>query len=157
VQHNAPNSIKAWLKSRAVDRLPELPKRPQVTLVTNVAASIVRNGKLLVGQLPTDAPRWPSMWQLPNVNLEPEEAETQGLTRVMQAWCGGPGQVGERQHSLTHSVTRYRITVNLFEVRFSGGPKSKYCQTLTWVDRSELDALAMPSAHRKLALRVLGD
>lgn len=143
--------------TRSVDRLPELPKRPQVTAVVNVAALIMRHGKLLVGQLPEGAPRWPSMWQLPNVNLEPEETETQGLTRVVQTWCGGRGTPGERQHSLTHSVTRYRITVNLFEVRVSGEPKSKYCQALAWVGRRELDDLAMPSAHRKLSLRVLGD
>lgn len=142
--------------TRAVDRLPELPRRPEVTALTNVAAMIIRDDKLLVGQLPTDAPRWPSMWQLPNVNLEPQETEVQGLARVVQNWCGGRGQVAERQHSLTHSVTRYRITVNLFEVHFKGEPKSAYCQALTWTDRHGLDALAMPSAHRKLALHVLG-
>jgi adenine-specific DNA glycosylase len=95
------------------------------------------------------------MWQLPNVNLEPEESEEAGIARALRAWCGTSGVVGGRVASLQHSVTRYRITVNLFDVTLNTEPAANYCQALVWQDLHELSHLAMPAAHRKLASRVL--
>src|SRR5690606_8594211 len=98
------------------------------TALVNVAALVRRGNTLLVGQLPADAPRWPSMWQLPNVNLEQQETETSGLTRALRTWCGTTGTLGPRVASLQHSVTRYRITVNVFEVSLDGAPTACGCQ-----------------------------
>lgn len=140
---------------RAVHRYPELPERPKVTALVNVAALVRRGNTLLVGQLPADAPRWPSMWQLPNVNLEPNETETSGLTRALRSWCSTTGTVGARVASLQHSVTRYRITVNVFEVSIDGPPTARDCQALTWQELHGLAKLAMPAAHRKLVTRLL--
>lgn len=140
---------------RAVERYPELPQRPKVTPMVNVAALIRRGDRVLVGQLPSDAPRWPAMWQLPNVNLEPQETEAAGVARALQSWCGTSGVLGSLHLSLQHSVTRYRITVNLFEVTLDAEPRATNCQALVWQDLRGLSALAMPAAHRKLAERVL--
>lgn len=141
---------------RAVDRYPELPERPKVTPVVNVAALVRRGDRLLVGQLPADAPRWASMWQLPNVDLETQESEAAGLARALRTWCNTGGAPAGPRYYLQHSVTRYRITVNLLEVSLDAEPSPNYCQALLWQDARELAALAMPAAHRKLASRVLG-
>jgi adenine-specific DNA glycosylase len=95
------------------------------------------------------------MWQLPNVNLEQEETEADGLVRALTTWCGLTGVVGSRVETLQHSVTRYRITVNVFEVTLEAEPAATYCQTLAWEDLHGLSNLAMPAAHRKLASRIL--
>lgn len=139
----------------AVSRYPELPDRPKTTPIVNVAALIRRDDRILVGQLPSNAPRWPSMWQLPNVNLEPQESEAAGIERALRLWCTTTGRVGARVQTLQHSVTRYRITVNLFEIELSAEPTNLYCQALVWQDLHDLSKLAMPAAHRKLATRVL--
>jgi A/G-specific adenine glycosylase len=138
----------------AVEQLPELPERPKVTRVVNVAALVRRGDRILVGQLPHDAPRWASMWQLPNVNLNPNETDTDGLQRALNAWCGTAGQVGMRLQSVQHSVTRYRITVHLYEVTLLRDPGSGSCQAIAWQDHQQLATLAMPAAHRKLVSRV---
>lgn len=139
----------------AVERYPELPERPKTTQVTNVAALVRHGSRVLVGQLPADAPRWSSMWQFPNVNLEQPETESEGLARALRSWCSTTAKVQTLQHTLEHSVTRYRITVHLYEVALNGAPRASYCQDLAWCDRHALQALPMPAAHRKLAERVL--
>lgn len=141
--------------NNAVERLPALPERPKATQVVNVAALVRRGDRVLVGQLPADASRWASMWQFPNVNLDDQEPESEGLQRALRTWCGTSGHVGARLHSLQHSVTRYRITVHLYEVTLHDAPGPGLCQALVWGDHHQLTQLAMPAAHRKLASRVL--
>lgn len=148
-------------KHGAVARLPELPERPKATPVVNVAALVRRGTRVLVGQLTSDAPRWASMWQFPNVDLTTSEAgtatesETRAVARALEAWCGVHADIGVRLHSLQHSVTRYRITVHLYEATLEEEPTARGCQAVAWCDLGELESLAMPAAHRKLASRAL--
>lgn len=149
----------------AVDRFPELPERPKSTPVINVAALVRRGPRVLVGQLTSDAPRWASMWQFPNVDLGASEsgteAEQRAVVRALDVWCGARARVDGRLQTLQHSVTRYRITVHLYEATLDAAsldtvtPAAQACQALAWCDRDELESLAMPAAHRKLASRVL--
>jgi A/G-specific adenine glycosylase len=141
--------------NNAVERLPELPERPKTTQVVNVAALVRRGNQVLVGQLPANASRWASMWQFPNVNLDPQESESDGLRRALDTWFQTAGTIGARLHSLQHSVTRYRITVHLYEVTLQDEPRPGACQAVAWGDLNHLTQLAMPAAHRKLASRVL--
>src|SRR5690606_7191862 len=56
-------------RTQRVDSLPELPARQAITQLVTVAALVRRGGRVLVGQRLSSAPRWPSMWQFPNVEV----------------------------------------------------------------------------------------
>jgi len=142
-------------RTQRVGQLPQLAPRPAVTQVANVAALVQRKGQVLIGQRGSDAARWPSMWQFPNVDLLPSEAPRDGVERALQQWCGVAATCGELLLSLKHSVTRYRINVSLFTSTISGAPEARGCAAARWVALHELHSLAMPAAHRKLARALL--
>jgi A/G-specific adenine glycosylase len=129
------------------DRLPELGKRPKVTAMRMVAAVIEKNGRVLVARLGDDAPRWAGMWQFPNVELTDGESGEAGVTRLMTA-IGLRGGIGERVLTLRHSVTRYRIQLEVYRVSARGTSRSADC---SWKRVDELGSLALPSAHQRIA------
>ena len=142
-------------KTQQVDRLPELPARKAVTKLVNVAALVKRGDRVLIGQRPSSAARWPSMWQFPNVDLNSQETPQAGVVRALNEWFGVRSACGEPLLSLQHSVTRYRITLRLFASSVSGAPKPLACQAARWLPLEELPTLAMPAAHQKLAALLL--
>jgi A/G-specific adenine glycosylase len=152
-------------KHNAVDRFPELRARPKVTHLQAVAALVRRRGHVLVAQLPATAPRWPNMWQFPNVELAPGEHIGEAARRALRHWCGiegllQPARSPEESKAtndpvpfaeVKHSVTRYRITLKLMELTTRQNPEPVACQAVLWADAEKLRALPMPAAHRRLA------
>ena len=129
--------------ARAKGRQAELPgsgRRARVTAVSMVAAVVERNGRFLVARVPEDAPRWAGLWQFPNAELGRGERPVAALARAVGA------EVRDATHALrvVHSVTRYRISLEVFRCAAPGA-------TGTWKRPTELETLAMPAAHRRIA------
>lgn len=139
-----------WRKpcvARATGRqleLPELARRPKPTAIAMAAAVVEERGRLLVTRLPADAPRWAGLWQFPSAELGAGESAERALGRVL----GVPVRVGERLERVKHSVTRYRVTLDVYRCTLSKRPRGG---ELAWVRPAELGELAMPAAHRRIA------
>jgi A/G-specific adenine glycosylase len=96
-----------------------------------------------------------AMWQFPNGPQRPGESARAALERVLREVAGIDAEVGEAAGTVKHSVTRYRVTLSGYHChRFAGAPAPAGCDAWTWVDPAELEELALPAAHRRLAQAV---
>ena len=137
-----------------VVRFPELPRRPKLTRQTHVAALARRRGRVLVVRLPENSPRWAGMWCFPMVEMKPNEPEAAAAERALIEASGLEGRDGGPAADLVHHVTRYRIHLKLRDVTSGQGcAKGPF---LRWCYPSEMENLAMPAAHRKLAQGLSG-
>lgn len=133
--------------------LPELPKRAEVTEVAMAAALLMVRGRVLVVKLEASAPRWAGMWQFPNLERRAKETAERGAERALRELAGVTAKAERSLTSVKHSVTRYRITLDAV---VCSAPSAKVGK-LTGVERAvwklprELDELAMPAAHRRIA------
>lgn len=133
------------------DAFPQLPKRPAQQRVEHAAALVRRGSRYLLMQLPSDAPRWASMWSFPTLERKENETIQQTAVRALSYWCGYSATGGEVAHELQHSVTRYRIRLHLVRCEPARATRQRTsCQNMGWFEWEELSQLALPSAHRKL-------
>ncbi|HEX6764302.1 MAG TPA: A/G-specific adenine glycosylase [Polyangiaceae bacterium] len=127
-----------------VQRLPELPARARPTEVRVAAALVRRAGRVLVVREPAGAPRWAGLDVFPYVTLQTNESSTAGALRAARAHTAG-ARLGERFTTLKYTITRYRMTLEAFEATAGARSRGRFCAV------DELDALAMPAPHRRLA------
>lgn len=135
-----------------VDALPELPARAPAIAISRVAAIVRRGEKVLAVQVRADAPRWAGMWQFPNADVKRRERVTAAAARAVLEAVGVQVTGGEAAFRVSHSVTRFRISLDVVTGGTSRGvPRAKGCAAFVWQPPGELHALAMPAAHRKIA------
>jgi A/G-specific adenine glycosylase len=135
---------------------PELRQRPAVSQVRTVACWLRRGEKILLGQLPADAPRWAGLWVLPTESTQEDETPGQAAARILREQCGLHASKSTLSAQLKHSITRFAITLEVFDCEATGRVRrgSAY-QALRWVSLDDLENWAMPAPHRKL-VRALG-
>lgn len=139
--------LSALCQARRRGRVAEFPqprKRPQ-TEHHHAAAFVVRNGdNFLVRQRPAGTANG-HLWEFPGGNLNGADVATLARS-ILKVRPGG------MSHLLTvkHSITRFRITLDAWELHFNNG-RLPVLPAGAWVTRTELDRLALPSAHRKIA------
>jgi A/G-specific adenine glycosylase len=139
-----------------VDSLPESPSRRKSTKLHMVAALVFRGTRVLAAKLPDDAPRWAGMWHFPATEVGPRETPEAAVRRAAREICGIDVEVQEKSAVVRHGVTRYRITLDAYRCRAPRGrPRALGASAVRWVSPPALGALALPSAHRKLADRLL--
>ena len=150
--------IKAECRALAEDRVAELPergRRARVSAVHMVAALIFRSDRVLVVKLPENAPRWAGMWQFPASELGRRETPEAALRRVARESSGLEVTPVGLTLVVRHSVTRFSITLDAYRCRPSSGrARASRGSELLWRSPEELGALAMPSAHRRIAVRL---
>ena len=133
-------------RENRIGELPNLGKRTATTARRFVALVVERNGRFLVRQRPAGVVN-AHLWEFPNVEIgarlsEPQHARSQSAAREIpvidgaRMCCGsgdprskavanaaiqGPGFHAERRLTplctLKHSITRYRITLEVFRVQ----------------------------------------
>ncbi len=152
--------VEAACQARAQDiqgELPETAARPKPTSVPMAAAVVQKGAHVLLVQRRPDEARWPLMWQFPNLELCVDEAAPTGAVRAVREAVGLVGEAGGRMALVRHGVTRYRITLEAFQVSLiepSSAPKPIGCHDFRWVSPAASRELAMPAAHRKIAERL---
>jgi A/G-specific adenine glycosylase len=141
-----------------VDELPETARRATPTAVARVALTLTRRGSVLVTRVPADAPRWAGMWQFPNADVRQDELPAATAARLGRAALGAKVPGLALGLTVRHSVTRYRITLDVFRAELGargarGARRSgdRATSDAEWRPLDALHELAMPSAHRRIA------
>ena len=102
-------------------------------------------GKFLVRQRAPGAVN-AGLWEFPNVEVAgPDASANESMATVLNSASPSP----QRLTTVRHSITRYRITQEVFSVRLRRG-RSAYPSDGEWVDANQLRALPFTSAHRKV-------
>jgi A/G-specific adenine glycosylase len=128
-------------------RLPELPERRAATEVRTVAVVLRSGPRVLIRRLPEGAPRWAGLHTFPFVELRDGETPSAAAERAARE-VGLRITPGERVAVIRHTITRFRITLEVLEAKQSRG---KPRASARFVDEAGLAALAMPAPHQKLA------
>ncbi|HEX2871896.1 MAG TPA: A/G-specific adenine glycosylase [Polyangiaceae bacterium] len=123
--------------------LPQLAKRKAPTEVRTAAAYVRRGDRVLLHQLPADAPRWAGLWVLPFAELTSDEAPAIGATRAL-GQAGLKGTAGATLRDARHTITRFRIVLSVVECTLA--PKAR----ASFFAKNEVANLALPSIHSKL-------
>jgi len=130
--------------------LPELPARKAATAVKSVAVVVRRGERVLVRPVPRGAPRWAGLWTFPYVELRPGESARSGALRALHD-AGIAGTVGTELMVLVHTITRFRITLEVLGATSTDRKAPKHGKFSTL---AALRELAMPAPHRKLASKL---
>ena len=128
-----------------VDQIPNFGKRTPSTPRRFVAFVLERSGRFLVRRRP-DAVVNGRLWEFPNIEADGRHTDERQLAeRVLGA---RPAAVWPMRQ-VRHTITRYRITLDVFRAEFAGNlPES--IQRQRWRSPAALEKLAFPSAHRKI-------
>jgi A/G-specific adenine glycosylase len=131
--------------------IPPQPQQKQLREVREVALVIRKRRTVLVGQRPTDAARWPNMWELPSGEVKPGESAETAAERIAVAVLGLQVKVRKELTTLTHRVTRHLITLTAWEATPMGKKvRSKYYSTWEWIGSDEGSEYPMSTPQRKL-------
>jgi A/G-specific adenine glycosylase len=129
--------------------LPDLDRRPRTT-PRRFAAFVAQKGdRFLVRQRPAGVVN-AHLWEFPNVEMPPANGD---LGEAASRALGIRPDRFEPLGTVRHSITRYRITLEVYlVVRNPAGriPPSKG----RWLDQVQLRQLAFTSAHRKILQRL---
>jgi A/G-specific adenine glycosylase len=128
-------------------RLPELPERRAATEVRSVAVVVRSGSRVLLRRVPDDAARWAGLFTFPFVELRDGEAPSRGAERAARE-VGLRITPGERVDVVRHTITRFRITLEVLEATSHRGTPRAGAR---FVDAKGFAELAMPAPHRKLA------
>ena len=122
---------------------PEAAPRPRTIARFFRAAVLQRENEVWVRQRPEGVVN-AGLWEFPNLEMLGD-----GSIRWIEGCVGmNPGE-GEKLCEILHTITRYRITLEVF--RFEVSPRQTFqAQPGTWVAITELDNFAFPSAHKKI-------
>jgi A/G-specific adenine glycosylase len=141
------------LAKGTVHELPALAPRAAAVPVARAAAIVTRLGRVLTVQAPPAAPRWAGMWLFPSSDVGPAESPAAAAVRAVRDAVGLRAAPGELALTVRHSVTHHRITLDVFRCTASHGKARPVgAAALAWVEPSALGELAMPAAHRRIAL-----
>jgi A/G-specific adenine glycosylase len=136
-------------KQHRIEELPWLPPRAPATRRRFVAFVASRNGKYLVRQRPAGAVN-AHLWEFPNTEVANED----GNPKPAALKLFGSAVTGlEPLCTIRHSITRYRIRLDVFETQ-GVPPIPRNSISAKWVPRHELKRLAFASAHKKILARL---
>jgi A/G-specific adenine glycosylase len=125
--------------------IPNLGPRVAATRRRFAAFVVGRDGRFLVRRRPAGVVN-ARLWEFPNVEVN--EGRLEGGQFAEELLGSRPFAV-KLLHRVRHSITRYRITMDVFRVEFTGvAPKALVSGR--WYSPEQLESLAFPSAHRKI-------
>jgi A/G-specific adenine glycosylase len=140
--------------ARSQGRQDELPRRPQppATLDVQEVAVVVRRGSnVLVVQRPATG-RWANLWEFPHTELQAGESHHTAAQRLLRETTNLVADLGRELITLTHTITRFRITLVCQEASWQSGEfGSTVYQQGRWVRPAELGDLPFSSPQRRLA------
>jgi A/G-specific adenine glycosylase len=131
-------------REQRIDQLPNLEKRAEATNRKFIAFVVEKKGRFLVRQRPSNVVNG-DLWEFPNLELNGAETVLREhpfeISRDATPLC-----------VIKHSITRYRITVEVFPAKLR---PLKKISSGEWLEISELQKLAFSSAHRRILEKVV--
>lgn len=125
------------------ESLPNLGPRTKSTRRHFMAFVVERRGRFLVRQRPAGVVN-AHLWEFPNVEAGPSDPRRDRSEAPCPA---GEFTATRPLCSIKHSITRYRIQLDVVLAKLKKGPAEKAAR---WCSRAELEQLAFTSAHRKI-------
>ena len=131
-------------RQNRVGLLPNLGQRQRQIARRFIAFVAENRGRYLLRQRPSGVVN-AGLWEFPNVEVTAGNGSIDNVGRrflcVASLRC-------EPLITIKHTITRYRITLEAFRVREIVGQRPLAGR---WLNRKQLAALPLPSAHRKIA------
>ena len=136
-------------------------KKAEITPIEVVTGVLSSHDRVFVQKrLPQGA--WGGLWEFPGGRVEPGETPEQAVVREFAEETGFTVRVTAPLGIIRHGYTTYRVRLHCFalELVTDDTPRPPEPPVLTaatacrWLERGELESLAMPAAHRKLADRL---
>lgn len=133
-------------------------KKAEITPIEVVTGVLSSHDHVFVQKrLPQGA--WGGLWEFPGGRVEPGETPEQAVVREFAEETGFTVRVTAPLGIIRHGYTTYRVRLHCFalELVTDDTPRPPEPPVLTattacrWLERGELESLAMPAAHRKLA------
>jgi len=124
------------------EQLPNLGKRTEATKRRFIAFVVERGGKFLVRQRPAGVVN-AHLWEFPNVEAGAQVSDPQHSAAKE---LGLKPTGNKPMRSIKHSITRYRITLEVWTAEING----KASVAGDWRSLPKLHKLACTSAHKKI-------
>jgi A/G-specific adenine glycosylase len=131
-------------KHARTEELPRLTPRQPPTRRRFVAFVVEQHGRFLVQQRPADVVN-AHLWEFPNVEIAPDESNPSAAGGTA---LGFTPAATHQLCSLRHSITRYRIQLDVFRAAPNRLPASNHPGS--WFAKSDLHRLPFTSAHKKV-------
>ena len=131
--------------------IPRRAKRPPIEAVREAAVVVRKGGRVLLLRWP-EGGRWAGLWDFPRfplVGRTPSEVRRE-LVQNVRNLTGVHIAPGRRFHTLTHSVTRFRITLDCFEADCLSAAHAASAMESRWLCAAELEAYPLSGTGRKL-------
>jgi A/G-specific adenine glycosylase len=132
-----------------VTEFPHQAKRLPASARRYVAVVAERRGRFLVRQRPAGVVN-AHLWEFPNLEIGQDGTDLRTAAKTL---LGFNPSSPEHLCTIKHSITRYRITLDVYRVR--EGWKRGTERNGKWIKPSELSRLPFASAHKRI-LRLLG-
>jgi len=120
-------------------------KSPQYV---DVAAVIIKRGKVLLSQRPADG-LLGNMWEFPNARVQADPAKE--IVKSLKAQTKLQVKKKEALGIVQHAYTHFKVTVHVYQCESISIPKDK---NLKWVKISELENYPMGKVDRQIALKL---
>jgi A/G-specific adenine glycosylase len=124
---------------------PQRDARPKVTARAFVVLLAEQNGRFLVRRRPAGVVN-AQLWEFPNVELHPPQADPAGL---IQAILSQDSRMPDLLYTVSHSITRYRITLQAYGIPESDLPDS-FVANGKWLDLNQMRRLAFAGGHKRI-------
>ena len=131
-------------KENRTAELPNLGERQVATARQFIAFVVEQDGKFLVRQRPKGVVN-AHLWEFPNVEIN--DAKPDKVAVAKQFFGIAPAKL-EHLHTVKHSITRYRITLNAYSATFN---KNSSKVQGVWKSPAQMRQLAFTAAHKRLA------
>jgi len=131
-------------RKHIIHLLPEIPRCAPATPRRFFAFVINRNSRFLVRQRPSGVVN-AHLWEFPNLETNGET----DLNKIAQTVFGFRPESIELTRTIKHTITRYRITLDIFRGEANGN-HSLATNHSRWIRLRDLHALPFTSAHKKI-------
>jgi len=134
-------------------KIPATKPKPPPEARHEAALIVRRRGRVLLLKCP-DGGRWAGLWDFPRFLVQSNSAAAirPELRDHLRRQTGILVEPGRRLKTITHGVTRFRITLDCYEARYLSGPGAKPDATrIRWPRPAELAHYPLNTTARKLA------
>lgn len=134
------------------DSIPTPPRKMKYEDVTEAAVVVWKGDKVLLRQC-QPGERWAGLWDFPRfaVTKNRRDALHKELTDKVRDLTGVTIVPGERLATITHGVTRFRITLHCHEAELLSPPKPFKNGELQWLTPERLSDLPLSVTGRKIS------
>jgi len=142
-------------RSGLQDSIPPKVKRVPSQQLREVSLIVWNEGKVLVCQRPATAGRWPLMWEVPTASVADDEELASAAERIAEKF-GIATDVGSPQLSIRYTVTRFTVTLTVFELNSPDPvPASSEYAVAKLCHPGELAGYPASTPQRKLFRRIV--